>query len=164
MTHRFAGATSFNQDLSAWPITYADFFDSMFEGASTFDQDLCAWTSTIEAEILPDMFAGTACPEQGDPEFISDFSQYSPLCYECPILTPQPSTSPSTTPSVSLAPSENPSELPSLLPSVAPSLLPSNPPSMAPTFKVFETYEELRNVLDGDCPFPPIECEQTFSE
>lgn len=120
----------------------------MFADAASFNQDLCAWSSTIEAETLSQMFAGTDCPEgSSTPSLMfddgSEFSFYTPMCYPCSAPTAQPTSAPSGAPSGS----------------------PSAVPSMAPTFKVFETREELRDVLRGDpCPDDDPECDATFSK
>jgi surface protein len=52
----FAGATSFNQNLSKWDVSNGNTFEFMFIGASSFDQRLCWHLNTSEEIATNDMF------------------------------------------------------------------------------------------------------------
>ena len=41
MAYMFKGAVSFNQDLSAWDVTFVTDMTEMFNGATSFSQTLC---------------------------------------------------------------------------------------------------------------------------
>jgi len=43
MESMFAGATSFNSDLSKWPVSKCEDMSRMFENASSFNYDLSEW-------------------------------------------------------------------------------------------------------------------------
>ena len=43
MDSMFFRATSFNSDLSSWDISSVADMNFMFQGATSFNQDLCAW-------------------------------------------------------------------------------------------------------------------------
>lgn len=57
MSNMFAGATSFDQPLGTWNTAAVTNFSGMFNGATSFDQDICDW-STISAANMSNMFAG----------------------------------------------------------------------------------------------------------
>lgn len=58
----FYEAASFNQDISAWDISSATAADNMFWGARSFNQNLCAWGDTFPYDGEPagddDVFYG----------------------------------------------------------------------------------------------------------
>jgi surface protein len=57
MRGMFAGATSFNQDLSAWDVSRVTNVGSMFDGATSFNQDLSSWDVSGVTNMYG-MFAG----------------------------------------------------------------------------------------------------------
>jgi len=115
--------SGYNRDLAPWEMSSATELDRMFYNASNFAQDLCNWQYYLpeEASVM-DMFAGTSCPDQGDPNL--SMLPVNPLCYNnCTLGTEAPSSAPSAESSTSLAPT-------SLAPTVSPVAPP--PPTLAP--------------------------------
>jgi surface protein len=68
MANMFHQATSFNQDLSNWDVSQTQKHAKMFMDASSFDQDLCKWRNIMEYGESGQMFQGTACTYQKDPD------------------------------------------------------------------------------------------------
>jgi flagellin-like protein len=59
MNGMFAGADSFNGDISGWDTRNVDNMELMFSGASSFDQDLSSW-DTSSVTIMSNMFFGAS--------------------------------------------------------------------------------------------------------
>ena len=92
MSDMFNGARSFNQPLDQWDFQFVGakrILDRMFLGASSFNQNLCSWGSYIlKMESFERTFAGTACPNQRDPEWLwkadtFDPEPAGPFCHVC---------------------------------------------------------------------------------
>lgn len=47
MNHMFAGAKKFNQDISGWDVAGVKYMSGMFTEATSFDQGLCSWRSKL---------------------------------------------------------------------------------------------------------------------
>jgi surface protein len=58
MSFIFSGASSFNQDLSAWNVSAVTSMWSMFSGASSFNQALGAWNVSA-VTTMSNMFSNT---------------------------------------------------------------------------------------------------------
>ena len=78
----FAGANSFDRDLSAWDTSSGRSFDEMFRFSLDFDRNLCAWGEKMDDKAtVNEMFLSSACPDRGSPDLKRKVP--GPLCYEC---------------------------------------------------------------------------------
>ena len=135
----FAGATSFNSDLSRWQVSRLRDYQYMFSGASTFNQDLCAWRNKLErTTTFYYTFNGTACPSQYDPVPPS----LGPYCAICPSGIPiQPPTKSPTPKPTSYPTMSTTTKVPNMLipetkmPTKQPTSSPTKLPTMSPTPK-----------------------------
>ena len=59
MSIMFSGTTSFNQDLSSWDVSAVTSMPNMFKNATSFNQDLSSWELTSVTQ-LKDMFNNSA--------------------------------------------------------------------------------------------------------
>ena len=86
MTDMFEDAIAFNQPLTSWDVALVTSMSGMFTNATSFNQCLSTWASRVNPDAtVTGMFAGSGCPEQGDPS-IDDgpWCQGSAdMCIEC---------------------------------------------------------------------------------
>ena len=68
MSYMFYEATAFGRDLSAWDIGNVQFMYGMFQNAASLDEDLCAWADAFPYDNAGDIFAGSGCFFQDDPQ------------------------------------------------------------------------------------------------
>jgi Mycoplasma protein of unknown function, DUF285 len=65
---QFAGASSFNQNLSQWNVSSLLDATSMFVQAESFNQNLCTWRDVLPPTVLvDDMFTNSSCTVVSDP-------------------------------------------------------------------------------------------------
>ena len=57
ISYMFAGATSFNQDLSGWDVSHITDMSNMFQGATSFNQDISGWDVSSVTD-MSGMFQG----------------------------------------------------------------------------------------------------------
>lgn len=68
--------------LDSWNISNVQTFHGMFQNNNLFSHNLCAWGPHLRAEAdVTNMFAGTKCPEQGDPDLGAN--PPGPFCFPC---------------------------------------------------------------------------------
>ena len=118
----FENAITFDRDLSPFELSSAQELDRMFYNATGFNQNLCAWMSQIpEDASVVDMFVGTNCPDEGDPDL--KLMPVNPLCHnDC---TLEESTLPTVSPGsggVPAPPTFSPVAPPITAPITAPTL------------------------------------------
>ena len=79
----FENAITFDRDVSPFEMKSAQVLDRMFYNASSYNQNLCSWMTSLPQEAsVTDMFVGTSCPDEGDPDLF--VMPVNPLCYnEC---------------------------------------------------------------------------------
>ena len=86
MTDMFEDAIAFNQPLTSWDVALVTSMSGMFTNATSFNQCLSTWATRVKPDAtVAGMFAGSGCPEQGDPS-IDDgpWCQGSAdMCIEC---------------------------------------------------------------------------------
>jgi len=81
--------SAINRSVSAWEMDSAQELDRMFYNATSFNQNLCTWQNYIPSDAsVTDMFVGTSCPDQGDPDL--SLMPVNPLCYNTCDLTTMP--------------------------------------------------------------------------
>jgi len=157
--------SAMDRSVGAWEMDSAQELDRMFYNAATFSDDLCAWQNHVPSDAsVTDMFVGTSCPDQGDPDLSA--LPASSLCNAtCTLVddgldslaqTPAPAPDGNTTtpdgPSDSV-PTVSPtfSEMPSASDMPSASEMPSSEGGVTPPvgsgsggdFTCFETNEEL---------------------
>ena len=87
MSGAFAYQDEFNQGIECWEVSGVTDMSYMFLEASSFDQNLNIWGDKVpRSEIVTtDMFKGSACEIQDDPDTIG-----RPWCrFDQPIFSPQ---------------------------------------------------------------------------
>ena len=90
MSGAFAFQDEFNTDIECWDVMSVTDMSSMFLEASSFNQNLNTWGDIVPRQdvVTTDMFKGTACEVQSDPDTIGrpwcqfDQPKYSPQ-FEC---------------------------------------------------------------------------------
>lgn len=82
MTGVFQDAKSFSQDLGGWNVSQVNDTSSLFYSASSFRQNLCSWGERLPRNaVVTDMFRGTNCPLQNDPDLAA--TPPGPFCFPC---------------------------------------------------------------------------------
>jgi hypothetical protein len=101
MESAFSNTSAFNIDLSDWSVAAVQDMTDMFVNSTMFVQDLCAWGDKIgTGAAATGAFVGTACPEMGFPNLLTD--PKGPFCYFCgtnvptagPLVQQQPAGGP----------------------------------------------------------------------
>ena len=157
MSGMFMDASAFNQNVTSWELDSAVDVSRMFYNAASFKQDLCAWQATLPPDAsVVDMFVGTACPSEDDPNLAN--SPVQPLCAKVctavddkpspntktPVMAPTEKMTSTDMPSVSIQPSS--SEVPSSSDAPSASEMPAsegNTTEPIGRFKCFDNNEEL---------------------
>ncbi len=87
MSGAFAFQDEFNTGIECWDVSSVTDMSEMFFEASSFDQNLNAWADKVPRGniITTNMFNGTSCEVQSDPDVIG-----RPWCrFDAPIFSPQ---------------------------------------------------------------------------
>jgi len=87
MSGAFAFQDDFNTGIECWDVSSVTDMTEMFYEASSFDQNLNAWADKVPRGniITTNMFNGTSCEVQSDPDVIG-----RPWCrFDAPIFSPQ---------------------------------------------------------------------------
>ena len=79
MDGMFFDATSFNIDISSWNITSVTEMDKMLALATSFNRNLCAWVDKFPYGSATNIFVGSGCNIQEDPQL-----SHEGLGYSCP--------------------------------------------------------------------------------
>lgn len=81
MSGMFQAAVSFNGDISEWEISEKTDMTLMFHDAVSFNQDLCSWGQKIQKPTGNNLFQGTSCQSEEDPDF--SLPIHGPFCFQC---------------------------------------------------------------------------------
>lgn len=82
MESAFVNTSAFNMDISDWSVAQVQDMSDVFANSTIFAQDLCAWGDKVgSAATANGAFVGTACPEVGSPNLLTDPA--GPFCYFC---------------------------------------------------------------------------------
>ena len=76
MESMFIGATTFNGDLSNWDTSNVESMGGMFIDANSFNRDLCAWGDTFPYGTDWEIFKGSNCTFEDNPQL----GQRGPFC------------------------------------------------------------------------------------
>ena len=79
MGFMFSESDSFNSDISGWKISRVRDMDSMLNNAKSFNQNLCAWGDKFRYDNSYNVFVGSGCTYQDDPQFL-DEHRGGPFC------------------------------------------------------------------------------------
>mmetsp|Transcript_3005 Transcript_3005/g.5658 ORF Transcript_3005/g.5658 Transcript_3005/m.5658 type:complete len:631 (+) Transcript_3005:298-2190(+) len=84
MQSMFSENSAFNGDISKWDTSSVEDMSFMFWNAALFNQSLCEWGVNFPYEQSVDIFSGSGCQFQGNPQETQNGPFCASLCYVPP--------------------------------------------------------------------------------